>query len=59
MVGGAPVGMTPMSAIPNLLLFDLQVISDANYKGNPQQQPKESVTSKFCFADDKGKQICQ
>jgi RHS repeat-associated protein len=60
MVAGAPVGMTPMSGIPNLLLWDLQAIADASYNGNQQpQQQQTSVTSQFCYTDDNGSKICQ
>ena len=68
MVGRTPVDMTPMSAIPNLLIWDLQAIADSFYNGDQQEQqqqqptpsqPQESVTSKFCYVDDYGRQICQ
>jgi RHS repeat-associated protein len=61
MVAGTPVGMTPMSAIPNLLLWDLQAIADASYNGDqqPQAPPQTSVTSQFCYTDDNGNRICQ
>jgi RHS repeat-associated protein len=52
MIGGAPVGMTPMSAIPNLLLLDLEAIADKSRDGL-----KPKVDSKVCFPDDDGK--CQ
>jgi hypothetical protein len=60
MVARAPVDQTPMSAIPNLLLFDLQAIADASYNGSQQQkEPSASVTSQFCYTDENGKRNCQ
>jgi hypothetical protein len=64
MIARVPVDLTPMSSIPNLLLPDLQVFSDAFYNGDQQSQqqekePASSVTSQFCYTDDSGNQVCQ
>lgn len=43
--------------IPNLT--QMAFLADATFQGSTEQPPKEEVTSKICFTDENGNQVCQ
>ena len=58
LIQGNAIENRNISIIPNRLFDLLSLISTENYS-NGQRTPKEKVTSKICYLDENGKQVCQ
>jgi RHS repeat-associated protein len=58
LIQGNAIENKGLSLTPNILFELLSLRSVENYSQG-QRSPKEKVTSKICFVDENGKQVCQ
>ncbi len=58
LIQGNAIQNKNISLVPNTLFQLLSGVATENYS-NGQRSPKEQVTSKICYTDENGKQVCQ
>jgi hypothetical protein len=58
LIQGNAIQNRGISIIPNTLFNLLSGVATENYSGG-QRSPQEVVTSKICYTDENGKQVCQ